>query len=1162
MDEKRRAAKRPGRVSVGHPVDVATGTLFHDFQDLELPGKAPLIFARRYSSALAGEGDGMFGPGWTSPFEVRLMRDLDGYRMVDEDGETEVCFDDPRDLVADGGTVRDLGAFCELRQEGALFVVTRWSPAGEDVTRYLFRPGEDGGWWPLLSRQDAAGQGVDIRRDSAGRVATIKQRREGRGLRLTYNDAGRVVEVHVTTPATTFEKTGDEERERFALRLGYDDRGFLSEVTDALQQRSRYWYTPAGYMTRERTLGGMVYTFSFDGEGRCVETAGADDFGLERLEHQPVARVTVVNNSFGQQTTYQYNENGQVTSHISPQGGATATEFDEYGRIVSDVDPVGGVTTYEFDERGDLAKVVSPDGAETAYGYNDLHQVTSINDPEQHIWLRTIDPEGRLSALTNPLEERLSFGYDPRGDLSWIEDGAGNRCSLVTSPGGDLLESTDWCGNTTAYEYDREGRLTAIVDALGHRTEGKLDTLGRIRQLVLPDGARRSYGWNAHGQMVEYTDERGQTTRWRYEACGLVSEIAGPHGGRTCFHWSAIPGQLVGIVNHRGERYSFEYDADGGLLRETDFAGRRTEYERDARGQVATIIDPAGRRSEITRDPGGAVTLVAHDDGTEISYHYTPRGLLSRADNGQCPVERTYDAAGRMVAERQGDNEVRSDYDSLGSRIRRRSSVGLETSFAWDANGMMTQLTAQGQAPLRFEYDAAMKETARFAQGGVRIDLRADARGRTVEQVVSRQQGAEAVGGEPVARVRYSYDAASNLTEVAADSWGPARYTYDMVGRVVDATLPGGLAERFEYDTAGNVVASGSAEEASDGPVLAPWDYSPGDVLVRRGDTLYAYDEAGQMVSKAKGGEVTRFSWNRQGQLEEVTLPDQSTWRYRYDAFGRRVKKSGPGRDVEYVWDEDVVLHELASEGQLEPRVVNWEFDPHGFAPLCKVESGSQYLCANDPAGNPRQLVAPDGDVVWSGSYSTWGEVDGERGAGVDCPVRYQGQWYDDETGLHYNRYRYYDPEAGRFISQDPVGLLGGMNVWTYADNTTGWIDPFGLTDECPPTTPRGRGRNRVPDRVSGRPTAEQQALIDMARSDSRRMGRGRGPISAGDADAYVQLANETGVPVRAKAADLSGAHGYGPVPAGPDAAHIHINGEHVPVPPGYTPPPGSTVIQ
>ena len=107
-----------------------------------------------------------------------------------------------------------------------------------------------------------------------------------------------------------------------------------------------------------------------------------------------------------------------------------------------------------------------------------------------------------------------------------------------------------------------------------------------------------------------------------------------------------------------------------------------------------------------------------------------------------------------------------------------------------------------------------------------------------------------------------------------------------------------------------------------------------------------------------------------------------------------------------------------------------------------------------------------------------------------------------------------------------------------------------------------GRGKNRVSDKIQGRTSKEQQALVDMAKSDSKRIGKGKGPVSKADADAYIELANEVGVPVRAKAADLSGAHGYGPVPAGTQASHIHINGVHVPVPSGYAPPAGSKVIQ
>jgi len=128
---------------------------------------------------------------------------------------------------------------------------------------------------------------------------------------------------------------------------------------------------------------------------------------------------------------------------------------------------------------------------------------------------------------------------------------------------------------------------------------------------------------------------------------------------------------------------------------------------------------------------------------------------------------------------------------------------------------------------------------------------------------------------------------------------------------------------------------------------------------------------------------------------------------------------------VVFVWDGDVVLHELRmensenkeSERQLE--TIHWEFDPHGYAPIRKVDCGGQYLCVNDASGIQRELVTEGGDVVWSAQLSSWGEVLERRTSQVDCPVRLQGQWHDEETGLHCNRWRYYDPSSGGFISPD-----------------------------------------------------------------------------------------------------------------------------------------------
>ena len=1051
---------------MGHPVDLADGNLYHDFEDHALPGRMPLTFGRRYSSSLE-RSDGMFGPGWSSPFEAYLYRSVDGYTMVAENGETEVRFRDYHDRAAQQGeTLRDPGNFCELFREGGRCIVRRWDPDEDEVVELVFEIGDELENWPLVAKQDLEGQGIDIERDEAGRITLLCQRREGRGYRLTYDRAGRLSEVLARSPVSVDERGRfDRFFERPVLSYGYDASGRLCEMTDALGQRCRYEYDAAGRMAREVNIGGMEYTFRYDAKGRCVDSSGANEHGRVQLQYDDHGMRTLVTDALGHATVYVWNEYGQIEQEISPLGQGKATGFDEEGRVVLEKTAQGHETRQVYDERGDRVEVVDANGGVTRYAHNELHQLVAVTDPAGHVWRRRHDGRGRVEAVENPLGEALSYVYDGRGDLAAVLDPLGARRELTWDEFGNLASATDWSGHVTTYEYDVEGNLTAVLDPLGQRTEATLDLLGRVQEVRLPDGATRRFGWDAYDQPTRYVDELGEATGWRYEHCGLLAEVTRPGGGKLRFDWSAIPGQLLGVVNERGERYELSYDPGGNLIEERDFSGRRTRYEHDVDGQVSVVHGPGERRTSIARDKVGAVTRVSHDDGSQVLYSYDARGLLLTADNGQCPLERAYDAVGRLVRESQGEHSVESEYDAAGNRVRRRSSLGDETRFVWDDNGQLATLRRGEEAPLAFHYDARQDELSRQVEGGVAIRQAHDARGRRVEQWVGLPSAGAGAG--PVVHRRYAYDPASNLTEVWDQRWGSTRYAYDALGRMLSAHLPGHVVESLSYDATDNLTrierqrAEGESSEAR-------CSYGAGNVLASRGQVVYEHDAQGQRVCKREGRQETRYEWNRFGQLVGVELPRRVRWSYSYDALGRRVRKEGPAEVVEYVWDGDVVLHEIRrpkatgpvswammqqgyGPSGLGPReVTHWEFDPEGFAPICKRSGEVQYLCVNDVAGNPRELVTQKGEVVWRAVYSALGEILHEESeGGVSCPVRLQGQWHDEETGLFYNRFRYYDPACGRFISPDPIGLLGGLNVYSFAGSTTGWIDPYGLANEA-----------------------------------------------------------------------------------------------------------------
>jgi len=224
------------------------------------------------------------------------------------------------------------------------------------------------------------------------------------------------------------------------------------------------------------------------------------------------------------------------------------------------------------------------------------------------------------------------------------------------------------------------------------------------------------------------------------------------------------------------------------------------------------------------------------------------------------------------------------------------------------------------------------------------------------------------------------------------------------------------------------------------------WDrsYGAGGKLERIGGARYEHDADGQLVAKiAEDGKRWGYAWDHAGQLCEITRPDGQKVTFAYDALGRRVRKTFAGTTTRYAWDGDDLVHEI-TEGR---ETVTWEMEPGTFAPLAKIEGSKRYGVVSDHLGAPRLLVDEAGDVAWKAQLDIYG-VARKDVMRTGCPWRWPGQYEDEETGLYYNRFRYYDPEAGRYISQDPIGLVGGLEVYHYPHDPLMGIDPFGLA-EC-----------------------------------------------------------------------------------------------------------------
>ena len=282
---------------------------------------------------------------------------------------------------------------------------------------------------------------------------------------------------------------------------------------------------------------------------------------------------------------------------------------------------------------------------------------------------------------------------------------------------------------------------------------------------------------------------------------------------------------------------------------------------------------------------------------------------------------------------------------------------------------------------------------------------------------------------------RYQYDTIGNLVRTDDQTNGSRDYTYDALGRITQSA-----DEHYRYDPAHNL---------TDGSRIS------GNRLTQYKGTSYRYDPLGNLIEKQQhDGEIQHYRYNADNQLAEAEIhrPGQNTvlYRYRYDPIGRRIAKVHPdGNEIQYLWDGSRLLQEYRKD-----RTYTYIYtEDQNYEPLAQITTynGSDkareiLYYHNDQIGIPREMTDEEGNIVWSGDYSGWGKLTQEGRLKLDIhqPFRLQNQHYDEETGLHYNFFRYYDPEIGRFTQQDPIRLAGGESLYIYAFNISRWTDVLG----------------------------------------------------------------------------------------------------------------------
>lgn len=845
----------------------------------------------------------------------------------------------------------------------------------------------------------AQGQQVTVT-DPLGQ--TVVQRYDA-SLAITENQdpLGRVIQYQYNADLL---RTSAIDRNGRNLQAAYDARGNVASLTDPLGAMTRFDYDPAtDDLTRITLPNGHVRNFEYDGEGNLTRVS------------ETVDGVLI-------ESLYAYNEWGQLTQMTDPEGNVTVFDYNE--------------------ATGDLESVTDPEGGVTRLVSDAVGRIESVTDPLNRITRYQYDANNRLRQATDPQGNTTFFEYDPNGNLTRTVDRNGNPTRFDWNDNNFPIAIRDALGGMTAVNYDPMNRKTGITDPEGRTLRFDYDAAGNLESVTDPSGAVIRFGYDPEGNLTSRTDPAGGTWSYVYDPLGRVVSAADPLGNRQTYEYDHLAETLTRMTDAEGRVTEFRYDEIGRLTSVIDPAGQTTRYEYDRNGNLVALTNAAGARTMFAHDGLGQLTTRNNALGESEQYFYNLAGELSRFVNGRgettqltynpvgLPAEILYSDGSRVTYshDAEGNRLTRGDrlgttryaYDALNRLTSLQEARGFQMSYAYDRTGLLTWLTYPGDRVVQYGYNPSGQMASVSDWLGGTTSYSYDRSGRLAEISYPNGFGSS-----------YGYDAASRLT--------------DLVNRRADGTTLSSY--RFTLNRTGDRIAVEKTEPLI--PQITAEEvtgsYNAENELLAMGDLTFDYDTNGNLILMTSGMGDTSYRFDVRDKLESLASPEGVT-SFEYDGDGNRVSLTRAGQTKEFVIDPNRPLPDVIAEADEGGEIQNYYLYGLGLVGKISADGATIRYHHFDPLGSTIALSDPSGVVTDQYAYDEFGRLNRSTGS-TPNPFQYVGRFgvQNDPTGLYFMRARYYDPAAGRFVSRDPIGLAGGINLYSYASNNPiSQIDPSG----------------------------------------------------------------------------------------------------------------------
>ena len=789
----------------------------------------------------------------------------------------------------------------------------------------------------------------------------------------------------------------------------YDTRGNITQyqIKDTATNAARTWNTSYSYHS---SIPGVILQKTENGPRSDVTDVTttyyyAPDAACTGGHLGCRGQVASTTNALGHVTQItRYNAHGQPEEIIDPNGLTTTLVYDVRQRLLSRT--VGTeITSYQYDNAGQLKKITFPDNSFLSYTYDAAHRLTDMADNLGNRVHYTLDNMG------NRTKEEL---FDPGNNLARTQQHEYDALSRLWKDIGAQNQITQ-------YQYDAQGNLKQIADPLSHATNFQFDTRNRLKQSTDPANGIMQHTLDALDRITQVSDPRNIDTTYTNNGFGDVTQEVSADRGTITYTYDAA-GNVKTVTDGRGVKHTYTWDA---LNRPTKRA-----------------------HATVTGVPGAAQLIWSYDTGTHGI------GRLSSMTDESGSTSFSYDAHGRLLAKTQTatigtvnyTHTLNYQYDNFGRVSQMTYPSGTQVTTTYGADGRPNELRVNGNLLLSNITYQPFGEPKTWTWGNNQSYVRSfDADGRLKTHRVGSDTRT------------LTYDAASRITQTADTNPVYNRsYDYDALDRLIGQSDNTGF-KLWGYDANSNrtnaqigatnylytLAASSNRLQTVAGPVMK----------------TYTYDAAGNPLSDG----ATTFTWNAAGKLAN-TVNNAKTHFYRYNALDQRITKNGPLSSKFMVfYDADgQLIGEYRDNASTATPTDDWLVRQETIwledIPLAVIRKPTAtgpiqvYYVHADHLNTPRVIVNTANTIVWRwenthpfGANLPDEDPDGNAQL-FEYHPRFPGQYFDRETNLHYNYFRYYEPETGRYVSPDPIGLAGGFNTYGYVENDPiSWIDSDGL---------------------------------------------------------------------------------------------------------------------